>query len=71
MDPNEAQPHMLLATTYRHLGNTEGAKAELEEFQKLSKANMERRRPYDSILKGADEQKEDRQPTGEDDPDVK
>ena len=70
MDPNEVQPHMMLATTYRHLGNKEGEKAELEVFQKLSKANMERRQPYDSILKGGGEQKEPLHATEEEDPDT-
>ena len=62
MNPAEPQPHFLLSSAYRNLGNEAESKAELEEFQKLTKANMERRMPYDAILKGAGDKSEDLKP---------
>jgi tetratricopeptide (TPR) repeat protein len=71
LDPNEPNPHFLLATTYRHMGNTAEAQAEMEQFQKLTEAQKERRRPADEILAGASEQKQDLKAVEEDEqPDI-
>jgi tetratricopeptide (TPR) repeat protein len=52
LDPSVPNTHYLLATTYRHLGNTAEAQAEMEMFQKMEKEQNERRRPSDAILQG-------------------
>jgi tetratricopeptide (TPR) repeat protein len=66
LDPTVPNTHYLLATTFRRLGNASEAQAEMELFQKLSKAQTERRRPADAILAGADEQAKDLKPLDED-----
>jgi Flp pilus assembly protein TadD len=70
LDPTEPNPHYLLATTYRHMGNTAEAQAEMDQFQKLTAAQNERRRPSDAILAGAGEQRETIEPKEEDAPDT-
>ena len=65
-----AIPHYLLSTTYRHMGNTAEAQAEMDQFQKLTAAQNERRRPSDAILAGAGEQRETIEPKEEDAPDA-
>jgi tetratricopeptide (TPR) repeat protein len=62
IDPTVPNTHYLLATTYRHLGNTAEAKLEMDLFEKLSKAQTERRRPSDAILAGAGDQSKDLKP---------
>jgi tetratricopeptide (TPR) repeat protein len=52
LDPTVPNTYYLLATTYRHLGNSVEAQAEMEIFQKMEKAQNERRRPSDAILAG-------------------
>jgi tetratricopeptide (TPR) repeat protein len=62
LDPTELNPHYLLSSTYRHLGNVTEAQAEMDVFEKLSKARTERRRPSDAILAGPDDQTKDIKP---------
>lgn len=50
MDPDEPTPHYLLAMTYRHLGNTAESQAEMGMFDKLKKAENERRRPPEAMF---------------------
>ena len=68
MDPNEPTPHYLLAMTYRHLGNSAEAQTEMDTFEKLKKAEKERRRPSDAMLAGAGHQAERTRSTDEPDP---
>ena len=70
IDPTVPNTYYLLATTYRHLGNTAEAQAEMDQFQKLTAALNERRRPSDAILAGAGDQQKDVHPTEEDKPDA-
>jgi Flp pilus assembly protein TadD len=70
IDPTVPNTHYLLATTYRHLGNSAEAQAEMEQFQKLTAAQNERRLPSDAILAGAGDQQRDLHPTEEDKPDA-
>ena len=57
MDPDEPTPHYLLAVSYRHLGNTAESQAEMGMFDKLKKAENERRRPSDAMLAAGHEPK--------------
>jgi tetratricopeptide (TPR) repeat protein len=65
LDPTELNPHYLLSSTYRHLGNMTEAQAEMDLFEKLSKARTELRRPSDEILAGANDQTKDIKPAQE------
>ena len=59
MAPTEANPHYLLALTYRHLGNTAESHTEMDLFEKLSKAQIERRRPPNAMLAGHGDETEE------------
>ncbi len=67
LDPDVPNTHYLLATTYRHLGKAEEAKAEMDIFQKMDTAQTERRRPSDALLAGAGDQNKDLKPVNTDD----
>ena len=59
MAPTEANPHYLLALAYRHLGNTAESHTEMDLFEKLSKAQIERRRPPNAMLAGHGDETEE------------
>ena len=59
MAPTEANPHYLLALAYRHLGSTAESHTEMDLFEKLSKAQIERRRPPNAMLAGHGDETEE------------
>ncbi|HEX5413545.1 MAG TPA: hypothetical protein VFZ27_16955, partial [Terriglobia bacterium] len=53
LSPNQPSTHYLLAQTYRKLGNKAAVQAEMDQFEKLKKAENERRRPSDALVRAA------------------
>lgn len=52
LSADEPSTHYLLSEVYRKMGNTAEARSEMELFEKLKKAESERRRPPDAMLAG-------------------